>query len=271
MTTYYLSGPMRGQPNHGHDTFCDVEQALADDLEASDIPYYTIINPAKNFDGDKMLDVATYMKLDLQQVLESDALVLLPGWEKSEGARLEVDVALMTGKKFYRAFYIEFDESWVFSETDTYTVEEMRHEDEAQGLAITDYVASRMRAFATGATRDTDAGKLDYEGFLSPAVLEAFAAYMHTHRVQSDGNLRDSDNWQKGMPLDVYMKSMWRHFMDVWKAHRGLPTSVDHVEALMALMFNVQGMAYEILMQRGQAETDAVTEGLRRKLSGDAA
>ena len=29
-----------------------------------------------------------------------------------------------------------------------------------------------IREFATGASRDTDAGKLDLEGFLSPLVLE---------------------------------------------------------------------------------------------------
>src|SRR5687768_9111242 len=32
--------------------------------------------------------------------------------------------------------------------------------------------ASAARTFSTGATRDTDNGKLDYEAFLSPLVLE---------------------------------------------------------------------------------------------------
>jgi hypothetical protein len=104
-----------------------------------------------------------------------------------------------------------------------------------------------MREFDTGATRDTETGKYDYEGFLSPAVLEAFAAYMHKHRRQANGSLRDGDNWQKGIPEDVYMKSMWRHFFDVWKGHRGLPTSASRIESLMALLFNVQGMAFELL------------------------
>ena len=69
-----------------------------------------------------------------------------------------------------------------------------------------------VRTFDTGATRDTDDGKLDYEGFISPLVLERFARYMHTHRLQPDGTLRDSDNWQKGIPRDQYIKSAWRHF-----------------------------------------------------------
>jgi hypothetical protein len=66
-----------------------------------------------------------------------------------------------------------------------------------------------MREFETGATRNPEEGKLDYEGFLSPLVLECYAKYMHEHRLQSDGKLRDSDNWQKGIPKEVYMKSGW--------------------------------------------------------------
>ena len=100
-----------------------------------------------------------------------------------------------------------------------------------------------LRQFSTGATRDTAEDKLDYEGFLSPVVLRAYAEYMHKNRVQSDGSLRDSDNWQKGMPLSVYMKSMWRHFMDVWTAHR---KGNDPVEPLCALLFNVMGYLHEV-------------------------
>jgi len=105
-----------------------------------------------------------------------------------------------------------------------------------------------MRTFETGATRDSEAEKLDYEGFLSPVVLKAFAEYMHTNRLQSDGSLRSADNWQKGMPLTVYMKSAWRHFHDVWTLHRSTKRQQDAlVRALCALLFNVMGYLHEIL------------------------
>jgi hypothetical protein len=104
-----------------------------------------------------------------------------------------------------------------------------------------------MRKFDTGATRDTEAGKLDYEGFLSPLVLERYAQYMDKHRTQPDGGRRDSDNWQKGIPRDAYMKSLWRHFMDVWKLHRGLSASVCIQEALCAVLFNAMGYLHECL------------------------
>ena len=100
-----------------------------------------------------------------------------------------------------------------------------------------------MRKFDTGATSDSDSEKLDFEGFLSPIVLERYAQYMHKHRKQADGSLRDSDNWQKGIPKDVYMKSMWRHFFAVWKSHRSGSVSKDD---LCALLFNVMGYLHEL-------------------------
>jgi hypothetical protein len=109
---------------------------------------------------------------------------------------------------------------------------------------------AETKVFETGATRNSDAGKLDFEGFLSPLVIERFAQYMMKHRVQADGKTRDSDNWQKGIPLANYMKSMWRHFFDVWKEHRGYGTEEGREEALCALVFNAMGYLYEVLEGR---------------------
>ena len=106
-----------------------------------------------------------------------------------------------------------------------------------------------MRQFDTGATRDNDENKNDYEGFLSPLVIECYGNYMTKHRKQADGNLRDSDNWQKGMPKECYMKSGWRHFMDWWKEHRGLGSREGLIDALCALLFNVMGYLHETLKE----------------------
>ena len=107
-----------------------------------------------------------------------------------------------------------------------------------------------MRTFDTGATRDTDVDKFDYEGFNSPLVEHRFARYMHKHRKQADGGIRASDNWQKGIPKDAYMKSLHRHFMDLWLHHRGyhhLATEPDIEEVLSAIRFNVNGYLHEVL------------------------
>jgi hypothetical protein len=107
---------------------------------------------------------------------------------------------------------------------------------------------AEIREFDTGATRDSEVGKLDFEGFLSPSALERYAEYMNAHRVQSNGELRDSDNWQKGIPVAAYMKSMWRHFFDLWKLHRGEEANdkrdhhaISEEEALCAIIFNAMG------------------------------
>lgn len=115
-----------------------------------------------------------------------------------------------------------------------------------------------IRKFNTGATRDAEDGKLDYEGFLSPLALERYAEYMHKHRLQSNGEMRDSDNWQKGIPVTAYMKSMWRHFMDVWSIHRmnDLPcTSTSLEESLCAVLFNAFGYLHELRREWEDATT----------------
>ena len=104
-----------------------------------------------------------------------------------------------------------------------------------------------MRTFATGATRDTDDGKVDYEGCLSPAVLECFAQYMLRHSTQRDGKQRTMDNWQRGIPLDVYMKSLLRHTFTAWALHRYGGTMSEMKEALCAIQFNQQGYLHTLL------------------------
>lgn len=104
-----------------------------------------------------------------------------------------------------------------------------------------------MRSFKGGATRHNDVSKLDFEGFISPAVLERYAQYLHEHRVQADGKLRDSDNWQRGIPKDVYMKSNLRHTVAVWKWHRGIPCKDGLEDSLCAQIFNAMGYLFELL------------------------
>ncbi len=112
--------------------------------------------------------------------------------------------------------------------------------------------ADEVRTFSTGATRSADAMRDDPEGFLSPLVIDRFNRYMTRHRVQADGNMRDSDNWQRGMSLASYAKGAWRHFLHFWTRHRGWPVrdplaAADIEEDLCALLFNVQGYLHELL------------------------
>ena len=112
-----------------------------------------------------------------------------------------------------------------------------------------------IRTFTSGATRNDDPDRLDFEGFISPAVIHRFGEYMHKHRFQTDGSLRDSDNWQRGIPKAQYVKSAWRHFLDWWAISRKAPVREQDVEeALCALMFNTMGYLHEILKEKGEIE-----------------
>ena len=82
----YIAGPMTGLPEYNYPAF-HAAAAHARTLG------YEVINPADNFDGDTTLPWATYLRQALRQVLDADAIVVLPGWESSKGAQLETHVA----------------------------------------------------------------------------------------------------------------------------------------------------------------------------------
>lgn len=114
------------------------------------------------------------------------------------------------------------------------------------------------RVFATGATRDTDTGKLDYEGFLSPLVLRRYAEYMHrcrTRNVPPGEAIRASDNWQKGITLDAYAKSEIRHTQEFWLLHDGFEARDEKgnlltlEDVLCAKLFNTMGYLFETLKE----------------------
>lgn len=112
-----------------------------------------------------------------------------------------------------------------------------------------------VRQFNTGATRDTIEGKLSYVKGLSPIVLKRYLQYLNVHRQQSNGNLRDFDNWKLGIEKDAYLDGLGRHFVDVWLLCHGFPAEdnhgpVDLESVLCAVMFNSMGILHEILKEK---------------------
>lgn len=97
--TYYLSGPMTGYPDFNYPAF---EQAYSDlTLPLMDNSGYRInvMSPHEEFKNDSEEKTASrthdwYMKKSLRLMLECDGIILLPGWTKSKGARMELDIAL---------------------------------------------------------------------------------------------------------------------------------------------------------------------------------
>lgn len=109
------------------------------------------------------------------------------------------------------------------------------------------------RTFETGAYRDTEEGKNDYAGFLSPLVIRAFGDYMRKHQLQSNGEMRRSDNWKSMFGEhhnNVCLSSAWRHFLDLWMENEGFRSRDGLDEAIGGLLFNVMSYWYKILVER---------------------
>lgn len=346
MITAYIAGPLRGDLP-GNVAQMDRAAAFLRSLG------WNVVNPCDldrgdGFDPAEGLPPGTtfddVMRRDLAALADCDTIVMLPGWEKSEGARKEMMAALEMGLRKFEckwgsdgAPYIIDSPVRAILEATTSTScgcgedcpcggdrgceqseppfqtpdcsggsgtgEEVKQASptptplgegcdtcghttphRAAGIGVcesldcgcdgpvdiddartllanrrrpgTGFYRHTIRTFSTGATRDTNSGKYDPEGFLSPAVLMEFCRYMHANRVQSDGTLRDSDNWQKGIPLDAYMKSLLRHVFDLWMIHRTghavRPETGEDVtlhDALGGCLFNVQGYWHESLKE----------------------
>ena len=118
-----------------------------------------------------------------------------------------------------------------------------------------------VRKFDSGATRDTSEGKLEYARFMSPIVLKRFAEYMNLHRKQTDGNLREPDNWMNlfgDKHEDVCLDSLFRHVMDVWLINKGFQTEAreDIEPALCAILFNAQAWLFKVLMDKQERKNN---------------
>jgi hypothetical protein len=114
-----------------------------------------------------------------------------------------------------------------------------------------------MRVFETGATRDLDHNKIDPEACFCPLAFERYSQYMLECSFLPDGGRREDDNWQKGIPITSFMKSLMRHTLHVWKLHRGYKVfddktgkPVDLETALCAILFNTFGYLHEILKKK---------------------
>ena len=131
-----------------------------------------------------------------------------------------------------------------------------------------------METFEGGATRSDTSARNDPEGYMSAIAIERYCEYMTKHRVQADGSIRDSDNWQKGMPYNRALKGLWRHMMHLWIRFRGFNPSdkyaaADSEEDLCAIFFNTQVMLHQLVKER--LEGDLEKEKLMRAVMGGGA
>jgi hypothetical protein len=99
MMRIYLAGPCTGMPDFNYPAF----NAAA--VKLRDMGYH-IQNPAEN-PAPACGSWEAYMRMSIRQLTMCDAIVVLPGWEKSRGACEEVRVASMFGMTVYPLSYFE--------------------------------------------------------------------------------------------------------------------------------------------------------------------
>lgn len=99
----YLAGPMRNIPLFNFPAFHDA----ADDLRSRG---WTVLSPAEHdeetgfnpaVDTEAEFDLHGAMRWDIESVLKSSAVILLPGWRNSSGAAVELIVADAIGIPTY--------------------------------------------------------------------------------------------------------------------------------------------------------------------------
>lgn len=101
---FYLAGPMRGYPLFNFPAFLMAARVLTargfeiaspaeKDLEAG-------FDPSRPVEGQNF-DIGAAFRWDFEAVVKSRGIVLLPGWERSTGAKAERLVALLSELEIY--------------------------------------------------------------------------------------------------------------------------------------------------------------------------
>jgi hypothetical protein len=296
---------MRGIPEYNFPAFRAATKTLREHG-------WEVFSPAERDEKDPLIDVTTdiagwdlpdagldyFMSYDLKAVCDTECVILLPGWQVSQGARLEAMVAVEIGHPVFEMM----EEAEAFSTWDyhlsTVTPERVLAEftagsigwdglptatpapvpAPAQATSAWGFPESEeppakpgvIRLFETGATRNVEVDP-DIHGSTSPLALQMFGRYMQEHRLQADGTMRDADNWKKGITRDSYMRSMRRHLHDLELHYSGYGDLArdDLYAALSGLFFNVQGFMHEQMKADIETEREQEAAAPRSEIRSD--
>jgi hypothetical protein len=198
----YLAGPMRGIPLYNFPAFFAAAKELRskghevwspaeNDVEVDGF------DPVANPDAERKQQwtLSHYMERDLPVICRVDAIAVLPGWEASEGARLEVMVARQLGKQVLNASTLEIVE------------------------------ASTERTVVDKITGGMKGQKLERFDLIPTEPLEELA------RVYGKGAEKYADdNWRKGYSWRLTFGALMRHAWKFWRGEsRDAETGCHHL------------------------------------------
>lgn len=83
----YISGPMTGIKDFNYPAFEEAEKIVS----------ATGHEPISPHRAPKLKNWEEYMRYDIKLLVDCQAIALLPGWENSKGAKLEVHIAEKLG------------------------------------------------------------------------------------------------------------------------------------------------------------------------------
>ncbi len=96
--TIYLSGPMTGYPEHNFPAFTWAAAALRQAGFAVLAPHEKDLQEGFDPESDGSdFDLRAALEWDIEAVLVSDVVVVLPGWEDSPGCAIEIATAASLG------------------------------------------------------------------------------------------------------------------------------------------------------------------------------
>lgn len=173
----YISGPMTGIEEFNYPLFNSTATRLREQG-------YEVINPAETDDGDTSKPWDYYMRIDIAHVLSVDALVVLPGWQASKGASLEVTIARALGVPVWDSETLEPWSESILSEASRLT---SRDRQQAYGAPLDDF--SRTAEFWN--VRFGHMMKHDEPGFVAEDVAAAMRLVKESRLTNTPGH-RDS-------------------------------------------------------------------------------
>lgn len=103
----YVAGPMSGLPDHNVPAFDAARDRLQEAGFATITPPDITRSVGRHIEGigaDGSITEAAYLelvRLDLRELTQANAMVLLPGWRRSKGAKIEYVVAVQMGLPVY--------------------------------------------------------------------------------------------------------------------------------------------------------------------------